>query len=116
VRGCSSLAPACQASHHADHHAPHFKWAFGVEHNGLVGGVFGAQLDAPVLLVQAFDGVVAFNHGDDDVVVPRLHQQHGRIELRPENPAYQAIVLNAERPLEVWGVVVGVVRRLTRGG
>jgi DNA polymerase V len=53
---------------------------------------------------------------EGDYTIKRLHQQHGRIELRPENSAYQAIVLNAERPLEVWGVVVGVVRRLTRGG
>ena len=60
------------------------------------------------------DIVIAVVEGD--YTIKRLHQQHGRLELRPENPAYQAIVLNAERPLEVWGVVVGVVRRLTRGG
>jgi glucans biosynthesis protein len=53
---------------------------------------------------------------EGDYTIKRLHQQHGRIELRPDNPAYQAIVLSAERPLEVWGVVVGVVRRLTRRG
>ena len=60
------------------------------------------------------DIVIAVVEGD--YTIKRLHQQHGRIELRPDNPAYQAIVLSAERPLEVWGVVVGVVRRLTRGG
>ena len=59
------------------------------------------------------DIVIAVVEGD--YTIKRVHQQHGRIELRPENSAYQAIVLNTERPLEVWGVVVGVVRRLTRG-
>ena len=60
------------------------------------------------------DIVIAVVEGD--YTIKRLHQQYGRIELRPENPAYQTIVLSAERPLEVWGVVVGVVRRLTRRG
>ena len=60
------------------------------------------------------DIVIAVVEGD--YTIKRLHQQHGRIELRPDNPAYQAIVLSVERPLEVWGVVVGVVRRLKRGG
>jgi DNA polymerase V len=60
------------------------------------------------------DIIIAVVEGD--YTIKRLHQQYGRIELRPDNPAYQAIVLSAERPLEVWGVVVGVVRRLKRAG
>ncbi len=55
------------------------------------------------------DIVVAVVAGD--YTIKRLFKHRGRLELRPENPAYQPIVFQEGSELEVWGVVVGVVRR-----
>jgi DNA polymerase V len=48
---------------------------------------------------------------DCEYTIKRLYRKAGRIELRPENPAFQAIGIQGETMLEIWGVVVGVVRR-----
>lgn len=55
------------------------------------------------------DIVVAVVNGE--YTLKRLHKQLGRVELRPENPAYAPIVFREGTELLVWGVVVGVVRR-----
>ena len=73
--------------------------------------------------IQEGDKVVvdrALTPGHDDIVVAvvdgeytikRLYKHRGRVELRPENPAYPPIVFQEGRELLVWGVVIGVVRR-----
>lgn len=48
---------------------------------------------------------------DGEYTIKRLHRYRGRVELRPENPAYRPILFQEGSQLEVWGVVVGVVRR-----
>ena len=48
---------------------------------------------------------------DDEYTIKRLYQLRGRVELRPENPEYQAITFGEDAQLQVWGVVVGVVRK-----
>jgi DNA polymerase V len=48
---------------------------------------------------------------DSEYTIKRLYRRLGRVELRPENPAYSPIVMGAETQLEIWGVVVGVVRK-----
>lgn len=48
---------------------------------------------------------------DDEYTIKRLYQSRGRIELQPENPNYQPITFLEGEQLQVWGVVVGVVRR-----
>lgn len=55
------------------------------------------------------DIVVAVVAGE--YTIKRLFKYRGRLELRPENPAYQPIVFEEGAELTVWGVVVGVVRR-----
>ena len=55
------------------------------------------------------DIVVAVVAGD--YTIKRLYKHMGRVELRPENPAYPPIVFQEGSELLVWGVVVGVVRR-----
>jgi DNA polymerase V len=55
------------------------------------------------------DIVVAVLNGE--YTIKRLFKHMGRVELRPENPAYQPIKFKDGSELEVWGVVVGVVRR-----
>ena len=55
------------------------------------------------------DIVVAVLNGE--YTIKRLFKHMGRVELRPENPAYPPIKFNDGSELQVWGVVVGVVRR-----
>lgn len=55
------------------------------------------------------DIVVAVVNGE--YTIKRLYKTDAKVELRPENPAYQPIVFKEGSELEIWGVVVGVVRR-----
>lgn len=55
------------------------------------------------------DIVVAVLSGE--YTIKRLFKHMGCVELRPENPAYQPIKFKDGSELQVWGVVVGVVRR-----
>ena len=55
------------------------------------------------------DIVVAVLNGE--YTIKRLFKHLGCVELRPENPAYQPITFKDGSELQVWGVVVGVVRR-----
>jgi DNA polymerase V len=48
---------------------------------------------------------------DGEYTIKRLYCKNGQIELLAENPAFKPICFTAESQLEVWGVVVGVVRR-----
>ena len=48
---------------------------------------------------------------DGEYTIKRLYKYRGRIELRPENPNYQPITFSEGNELQIWGVVVGVVRR-----
>ena len=60
------------------------------------------------------DIVVAVIEGE--YTIKRLYKHQGRVELRPENPAYSPIIFNDGVELLVWGVVVGVVRRYSSRG
>ena len=57
---------------------------------------------------------------DGEYTIKRLYQLRGRIELQPENPTFEPITFNEGCELQIWGVVVGVVRKYshssTRGG
>lgn len=55
------------------------------------------------------DIVVAVVNGE--FTIKRLHKHQGQVELHPENPAYLPITFAEGSELQVWGVVVGVVRR-----
>lgn len=55
------------------------------------------------------DIVVAVVNGE--YTIKRLYKFAAKVELRPENPNYQPIVFKEGSELEIWGVVVGVVRR-----
>ena len=46
-----------------------------------------------------------------EYTIKRLYRMRNRIELHAENPTYPPIVIAADSQLEIWGVVVGVVRR-----
>ena len=51
---------------------------------------------------------------DGEYTLKRLFSRHGRVELRPDNPAYKPICLPPGTELQVWGVVVGVARRYVK--
>ena len=54
--------------------------------------------------------VVAVVNGE--MTVKRLIKKPSQIELHAENPNYQPILFKNEEELVVWGVVVGVVRKI----
>ena len=54
--------------------------------------------------------VVAVCHGE--MMIKRLRMRRaGRAVLQAEHPAYPGLVVGAETPAEIWGVMVGVVRK-----
>jgi len=58
------------------------------------------------------DVVIAFINGE--YTVKRLCKQQGRIELRPENPAFEPIVIAEGDELIIWGVVTTSLRMLRK--
>jgi DNA polymerase V len=48
---------------------------------------------------------------DGEYTIKRLYRTRECFELRAENPGFSPIVIAADSQLEIWGVVVGVVRR-----
>lgn len=48
---------------------------------------------------------------DGEYTIKRLYRKSGSVELRSDNAAFKPILFKAESQLEIWGVVVGVVRR-----
>lgn len=60
------------------------------------------------------DILVALVNGE--FTIKRLHKRRSTVELHAANLAYPPITFSEGAELQVWGVVVGVVRRLkTRG-
>ena len=55
--------------------------------------------------------VVGVVHGE--MTLKRFHRlKNGRAALQAENPDFPEFVIGEEAPAEIWGVVVGVVRKL----
>ena len=48
---------------------------------------------------------------DGEYTIKRLYQLRGKTELQPENSSYEPITFNENSELQIWGVVVGVVRK-----
>jgi len=61
--------------------------------------------------VQARHGHIVIAVVDSEFTLKRLYQRHNRLELHPDNPDFQPIRLTPGKQLEIWGVVVGTVRR-----
>ncbi len=72
--------------------------------------------DGDILIVdrseEAVHGKIVVAALDGEMTVKRLHLKGGRCRLVPENKAFQPIEVGTEQDLQVWGVVVGVVRRV----
>lgn len=50
---------------------------------------------------------------NSEYTIKRLYKYQGIVELHPENPSYAPIQFNDGSELQIWGVVVGAVRRYT---
>jgi DNA polymerase V len=58
------------------------------------------------------DGSIVLATIDSEFTLKRYRKIKGRVFLIPENPKYQPIEIKGEMQFEVWGVVVGVTRKL----
>lgn len=77
----------------------------------------GARIfDGDVLVVDRSvhprDGSVVVAFVDGERLVKRLRIRNGRVALVAENPAYPTIEAREDGEMSVWGVVVGVFRRI----
>jgi DNA polymerase V len=61
--------------------------------------------------VEAQHGSIVIAVVEGDYTIKRLFRRGARVELRAENPSFKPICFTADSQLEIWGVVVGVVRR-----
>ena len=85
---------------------------FSVEGDSMSGA---GILDGDKVLV---DRAVEPQHGhivvavvNSEYTLKRLYRRRGVLELRAENPSYSPIRFSDGEELQVWGVVVGVVRK-----
>lgn len=62
--------------------------------------------------VQATHGMIVVAIVNGEHTVKRLYAKDGEVELRSENPRYRPIRLREGEELFVFGVVVGVVRKI----
>ncbi len=76
-------------------------------------GIMDGDLVVMDRSVEAVPGhvVVAVIHGE--MTIKRLRRlADGRVLLKAEHPGYPSMIICEEHPAEVWGVVVGCVRKM----
>jgi repressor LexA len=71
-------------------------------------------MDGDLLAVQttrdAKNGQIVVARLGDEVTVKRFMRHNNQIELHPENPDYQTIVVDPGEPFEIEGLAVGLIR------
>jgi repressor LexA len=71
-------------------------------------------MDGDLLAVQkasdARNGQIVVARIGDDVTVKRFRRNKSAIELLPENPDFQTIVVEPGEPFEIEGLAVGLIR------
>ncbi|AOF80824.1 repressor LexA [Methyloversatilis sp. RAC08] len=74
-------------------------------------GILDGDLLAIHATNEAVNGQIIVARLSEEVTVKRLKRLGSRVELLPENPEFQPIVIDAQRdPLVIEGVVVGLIR------
>ena len=72
-------------------------------------------LDGDLLIVDravaCTDGSIVVARLGDEFTLKRILKKGDRVFLQPENEKFQAIEVNADSDCEIWGRVVGSVRR-----
>ena len=76
-------------------------------------GILDSDLVVVDRSVEARPGHVVVAVVAGEMTLKRLHRlQDGRLLLKAENPEYPSAVVGEGHPAEVWGVVVGCVRKM----
>ena len=74
-------------------------------------GILDGDLLAVHRTQQFRSGQIVVARFHDEVTVKRIRQRRHLIELAPENPAFEAIVVDVRRqPLTIEGIAVGILR------
>lgn len=63
--------------------------------------------------LEAKHGQIVLAVVDDGYTIKTLYQRAGVVELRPANPAFKPIQFSDGTELQIWGVVTGVVRKVS---
>ncbi len=61
--------------------------------------------------LEASHGKIVIAAIDGELTVKRLYQQGNRVQLVPDNPAWQAITINELQDVVIWGVVTHVIHQ-----
>ncbi|BEG74383.1 transcriptional repressor LexA [Achromobacter xylosoxidans] len=73
-------------------------------------GILEGDLLAVKKASEARNGQIVVARLGDDVTVKRLQRQNGRVELLPENPDFNVIVVEADQEFALEGIAVGLIR------
>ena len=73
-------------------------------------GILEGDLLAVKKASEARNGQIVVARLGDDVTVKRLQRQNGHIELLPENPDFEPIVVEAGQDFALEGIAVGLIR------
>ena len=73
-------------------------------------GILEGDLLAVKKASEARNGQIVVARLGDDVTVKRLQRQNGHIELLPENPDFETIVVKADQEFALEGIAVGLIR------
>lgn len=73
-------------------------------------GILDGDLLAVKATREARSGQIVVARLGDDVTVKRLLRNGSKIELHPENPDFESIVVHAGLPFEIEGLAVGLIR------
>ncbi len=91
---------------------PAATFLFSVQGHSMQGaGILDGDKVVVDRAVDARHGHIVVATVDGEFTLKRLYQRHNRVELHPENPAFPPIQFTGSTQLQIWGVVVGVVRR-----
>jgi repressor LexA len=78
-------------------------------------GIFDGDLLAVHQVSTAQEGQVVVARIDDEVTVKRFHRHGSIVELLPENPDFQPIIVDLNlQDLHIEGLAVGVIRNPSR--
>lgn len=61
--------------------------------------------------IEATDGTIVIAALDGELTVKRLSKKANRVQLLPENPAFNPIDITEEQDLHIWGVVTYVIHK-----
>jgi len=73
-------------------------------------GIMDGDLLAVQITKEVKNGQIVVARLGDDVTVKRLRRNKNVIELHPENPDFQTIVVEPGEPFEIEGLAVGLIR------